>query len=154
MHERYRSTAASSTRCGLHRLDCNCPLLASNIRRVGARLWPPARALSCHLSGSYLWASPAIALYDTFAHDPRLSNDVRTAAANASRAVGDLGLAHKKSHGFAPFSGTDYRDAVGPTVHFATNHGQLDPWAPKVSQTHTAFYEEVGAGKLDRALLA
>jgi hypothetical protein len=97
---------------------------------------------------------PAMALYDTFAGDTRLSNDVRSAAATASKAVGELVLAHSESHGFAPFGGADYRDAVGPTVHFATNPGQLDPWAPKVSETHTAFYKEVGAAKLDRALLA
>jgi hypothetical protein len=97
---------------------------------------------------------PAMALYDTFAADTRLSNDVRTAAATASKAVGDLVLAHAESHGFAPFGGADYRDAVGPTVHFATSAGQLDPWAPKVSETHTAFYKEVGASKLDHALLA
>jgi hypothetical protein len=97
---------------------------------------------------------PAIALYDTFAGDPRLSNDVRAAAANASKAVGDIVLAHKESKDFAAFGGADYRDAVGPTVHFATNPGQLDPWAPKVSETHTAFYKEVGAKKLDHALLA
>jgi hypothetical protein len=97
---------------------------------------------------------PAIALYDTFAGDMRLSNDIRAAAAGASKAVGDLVLAHKESHGFEPFGGADYRDAVGPTVHFATNPGQLDPWAPKVSETHTAFYKEVGASKLDHALLA
>jgi hypothetical protein len=97
---------------------------------------------------------PAIALYDTFADDPRLSRDVRNAAKAASAAVGDLVLAHKESHGFAPFGGADYRDAVGPTVHFATSPGQLDPWAPKVSETHTAFYNEVGAKKLDHALLA
>jgi len=97
---------------------------------------------------------PAIALYDTFAQDTRLSNDVRNAAANASKAVGDLVLAHKESKDFAAFGGADYRDAVGPTVHFATTPGQLDPWAPKVSETHTAFYKEVGAAKLDKALLA
>ena len=97
---------------------------------------------------------PAIALYDTFAADTRLSNDVRSAAATASSAVGDLVLAHAESHGFAPFDGADYRDAVGPTVHFATTPRQLDPWAPAISETHTAFYKEVGAPKLDRALLA
>jgi hypothetical protein len=97
---------------------------------------------------------PAMALYDTFAQDTRLSNDVRTAAATASKAVGDLVLAHGESHGFIPFGGADYRDAVGPTVHFATTPEQRDPWAPKVSETHTAFYKEVGAAKLDRALLA
>jgi hypothetical protein len=97
---------------------------------------------------------PAIALYDTFANDARLSNDVRSAATAASKAVGDLVLAHGESHGFAPFGGADYRDAIGPTVHFATSPGQLDPWSPKVSETHTAFYKEVGASKLDHALLA
>jgi hypothetical protein len=97
---------------------------------------------------------PAIALYDTFASDARLSNDVRSAATAASKAVGDLVLAHGESHGFAPFAGADYRDAVGPTVHFATTPGQVDPWAPKISETHTAFYKEVGASKLDHALLA
>jgi hypothetical protein len=107
-------------------------------------------------NGNLPWHAdrPAMALYDTFAQDARLSNDVRTAAANASKAVGDIVLAHSESHGFAPFGGADYRDAVGPTVHFATNPGQLDPWAPKVSETHTAFYKEVGAAKLDHALLA
>ena len=97
---------------------------------------------------------PAIALYDTFASDTRLSNDVRTAAAGASKAVGDIVLAHKESKDFAAFGGADYRDAIGPTVHFATNKGQLDPWAPKVTETLTAFYKEVGAAKLDHALLA
>jgi hypothetical protein len=97
---------------------------------------------------------PAIALYDTFARDARLSNDVRAAAANAAHAIGDLVLAHAESRGFAPFGGADYRDAAGPTVHFATSAKQLDPWAPKVSETHTAFYKEVGAAKLDNALLA
>jgi hypothetical protein len=97
---------------------------------------------------------PAIALYDTFAQDSRLSNDVRSAAANASKAVGDIVFAHKESHGFIPFGGADYRDAAGPTVHFATTPKQVDPWAPKISETHTAFYKEVGAAKLDHALLA
>jgi hypothetical protein len=105
--------------------------------------------------GSLPWHAdrPAIALYDTFAHDTRLSSDIRTAAGVASTAVGDIVLAHSESRGFAPFGGADYRDAAGPTVHFATTRGQLDPWAPKVSETHTAFYKEVGATKLDHALL-
>jgi hypothetical protein len=97
---------------------------------------------------------PAIALYDTFAQDTRLSNDVRNAATAASKAVSDLVLAHKESTSFGPFEGTNYKDAVGPTVHFATSRDQLDPWAPKISETHTAFYKDVGAHKLDHALLA
>ena len=106
--------------------------------------------------GSLPWHAdrPAMALYDTLASDTRLPNDVRTAAATASGAVGDLVLAHGESHGFDPFGGADYRDAAGPTVHFATSAKQLDPWAPKISETHTAFYKEVGAAKLDHALLA
>jgi hypothetical protein len=97
---------------------------------------------------------PAIALYDTFASDTRLSNDVRTAAATAAKAVSDLVIAHKESNGFGPFDGASYKDAVGPTVHFATSRDQLDPWAPKMSETHTAFYKDVGGRKLDHALLA
>jgi len=97
---------------------------------------------------------PAIALYDTFAKDARLSDDVRTAAKAASGAVRDLVLAHGESKGFEPFDGASYKDAIGPTVHFATSKGQLDPWAPQISETHTAFYKDVGAQKLDHALLA
>jgi hypothetical protein len=97
---------------------------------------------------------PAIALYDTFARDTRLSDDVRNAASAAAKAVGDLVLAHGESKSFEPFAGASYTDAVGPTVHFATSKGQLDPWAPKISETHTAFYKDVGASKLDHALLA
>ncbi len=106
--------------------------------------------------GSLPWHSdrPAIALYDAFANDTRLDANVRAAASTAAGAVGDLILAHGESRAFAPFAGASYRDAVGPTVHFATSRDQLDPWAPKVSETHTAFYKEVGAAKVDRALLA
>ena len=57
---------------------------------------------------------PAIALYDSFAQDTRLSNDVRSAATAAAKAVADIVLAHGESHGFAPFGGADYRDAVAP----------------------------------------
>jgi hypothetical protein len=106
--------------------------------------------------GSLPWHAdrPAIALYDAFAADARLTPDVRAAAASASSAVGDLILAHRESRAFAPFGGASYRDAVGPTVHFATSRDQLDPWAPRMSETHTAFYKDVGAAKVDRALLA
>jgi hypothetical protein len=97
---------------------------------------------------------PAIALYDTFAKDTRLSDDIRTAAKAASGAVRNLVLAHGESKGFEPFDGASYKDAVGPTVHFATSKGQLDPWAPQISETHTAFYKDVGARQLDHALLA
>jgi hypothetical protein len=106
--------------------------------------------------GSLPWHAdrPAIALYDTFAQDSRLSNDVRTAAAEAAKRVGDLVLAHAESRAFPAFDGASYTDAVGPTVHFATSRGQLDPWAPRMTETHTAFYKDVGAARLDHALLA
>ena len=46
-----------------------------------------------------------------------------------------------------------YRDAAGPTVHFPIAPGERDPWAPEVSETHTAFAKAVGENRLDRALL-
>jgi hypothetical protein len=106
--------------------------------------------------GSLPWHAdrPAIALYNAFASDTRLSHDLRQLAADAAKVVGDLVLAHGESRGFAPFGGKSYGDAAGLTVHFATSRDELNPWAPKVSETNTAFYQEVGAAKLDRALLA
>jgi len=97
---------------------------------------------------------PAIALYDTFAADERLPQNVRRDAAKAAAAVGDTIVAHAERGDFAPFGGADYRDAVGPTVHFATTPEERDPWAPQVSETHTTFAKEVGENRLDRALLA
>ncbi len=82
---------------------------------------------------------PAIAMYDTIAHDERLSNSVRAAAAAASSAVGDIVLAHRESAHFTPFNGASYRDAAGPTVHAPVTQRQIDPWAPKISETNNAF---------------
>jgi hypothetical protein len=95
---------------------------------------------------------PAIALYDAFARDARLDKGVREAAARAADAIGNTILAHRESKDFAPFNDADYRDAVGPTVHFPLTRGQIDPWAPAVSETDNAFYKSVGAGELTRAL--
>ena len=95
---------------------------------------------------------PAMAVYDTLAADQRLPDAIRHDATLASKAVADTIVAHAESHGFGPFGGSDYRDAVGPTIHFATTPGERDPWAPNVSETDTKFYREVGAAKLDRAL--
>jgi hypothetical protein len=81
-----------------------------------------------------------------------LPSDVREAAVEAEKAVDALVLAHNESRGFAPFAGTSYADAAGPTVHFASNAAERDPWAPKISETDTAFYAKVGADALDRAL--
>ena len=148
----------ATMRTAVKQLDRSLTAATRNDDRTQAAILDDARSVDGMVrfdQGGLPWHAdrPAIALYDTFAQDTRLSNDVRTAAATASKAVGDLVLAHNESHGFAPFGGADYRDAVGPTVHFATDPKQLDPWAPKISETHTAFYKEVGAAKLDHALL-
>lgn len=95
---------------------------------------------------------PAMALYDAFAGDARLPDDLRSAAKRAEGAVNDLVIAHGESKAFAPFGGTSYADAAGPTVHFATSSDERDPWAPQISETNTAFYDAVGAKKMDRVL--
>ena len=95
---------------------------------------------------------PAIALYDTLAADERLPAAVRRDATRASAAVANTIVSHAESRGFGPFEGADYRDAVGPTVHFATSAAERDPMAPRISETNTQFYREVGAARLDRAL--
>src|ERR1700676_764993 len=95
---------------------------------------------------------PALALYDTFAEDGRLSGSVRSSAQAASAAIRQTVLAHRESGDFAPFADADYGDAVGPTVHFPVNGAQIDPWAPKVSETDNAFYKAVGADKLTKAV--
>ncbi len=153
------ATKIASMRSAVKTLDKALTTAAKGSDGAQAAILDDARSVDGMVrfdDGKLPWHAdrPAMALYDTFAQDTRLSNDVRSAAMIASKGVGDLVLAHGESHGFAPFGGADYRDAIGPTVHFAASPGQLDPWAPKVSETHTAFYKEVGAAKLDRALLA
>lgn len=95
---------------------------------------------------------PAIALYSTIASDARLSQSVRAAAASASKAVGALVLAHRESQDFPPFGGSDYRDAVGPTVHAPIDAAQVDPWAPAVSETQNRFFKAVDGEKFVAAL--
>lgn len=95
---------------------------------------------------------PALALYDAFARDARLPGGVRTAAASARDAVAATVLAHAESRAYAPYGGTDYGDAAGPTVHFPTTAKQRDPWAPDLSETDNAFYARVGAARVDQAL--
>jgi hypothetical protein len=95
---------------------------------------------------------PAMALYGTFAHDGRLSDGVRNAATQARDAVAATVLAHRESGAFEPFAGSDYSDAVGPTVHFPVNARQIDSWAPDISETHNAFYADVGAGALAKVV--
>ena len=95
---------------------------------------------------------PAIALYDAFAGDASLPQDLRDAARAAAEATGALVLAHKESRGFRFFDGSDYRDAAGPTVHAPLTKDQIDPWAPRVSETNNAFYDAVRQGDFVHAI--
>jgi hypothetical protein len=95
---------------------------------------------------------PALALYSTFAEDGRLPNAVRSAAQGANDAVRATVLAHRESDDFAPFDHADYSDAAGPTVHFATRRNEVDPWAPRVSETNTAFFKSVDGARVDGAV--
>ena len=86
---------------------------------------------------------PALAVYGTIAADGRLPQNVRSAAAAAADSVVATVLAHGESGAFAPFGGSDFSDAAGPTVHFPVRVGQIDPWAPAVSETNNSFYRAV-----------
>ena len=94
---------------------------------------------------------PALALYGTFAQDGRLGEDVREAARTAAGAIAATVMAHGESSAFAPFNAS-YDDAAGPTVHFPTTRGAIDPWKPKMSETDNAFYRDVAGGALANAL--
>jgi hypothetical protein len=95
---------------------------------------------------------PAIALYDAIAADTNLASQLRDDARAAAEATRALVLAHKESRGFGPFGGTSYADAAGPTIHAPLCAKQLDPWAPKISETHNAFYDAVDQAKFVRAI--
>ncbi|MBV8727559.1 MAG: hypothetical protein JO233_07220, partial [Candidatus Eremiobacteraeota bacterium] len=86
---------------------------------------------------------PAIALYSALARDSRLDDGLRAKAREAAAAVAATVIAHRESSDAVPFGDADYRDAVGPTVHFPTNRAEIDPWAPRVSETDNAFYKRV-----------
>lgn len=88
---------------------------------------------------------PAVALYDTLANDSRLDDALRNDAKSAAHSVASIVLAHKESRDFEPFDGSNYADAVGPTVHFPVNAKQIDPWAPHVSETHNRFFAATDA---------
>jgi hypothetical protein len=95
----------------------------------------------------------AMAFYDKVASDGRVSEALRADARNAGSAVGDLVLAHRESNGFGPFGGSDYSDAVGPTVHLPTSKHQIDPWAQAgITETHNAFYQKTDEGAMTRVL--
>ncbi len=58
----------------------------------------------------------------------------------------------QESRRFGPFDGSSYADAVGPTIHAPLSAKQLDPWAPKISETNNAFYDAVDQAKFVRAV--
>jgi hypothetical protein len=96
---------------------------------------------------------PAMAVYGTIAADGRLSNEVRAQARVAASAVENLVVAHRESDGFAPFDGSDYSDAAGPTVHLPLSQRQIDPWRNKgISETDNAFYRAVDGDRLAGAI--
>jgi len=95
---------------------------------------------------------PAIALYNTLANDSRLDDGLRSAAKTAAQSVGSLIVAHAESHDFQPFDGSDYSDAVGPTVHFPVKASQIDPWGPKVTETHNHFFAQTDAAAAERVI--
>jgi hypothetical protein len=95
---------------------------------------------------------PAIALYDTIARDTRLGSAIRDAAANAAQSVRGIVLAHGETSEFEPFGGSSYKDAAGPTVHFPISQSQVDPWAPKISETHNRFFTETHAAAAEGVL--
>ncbi len=95
---------------------------------------------------------PALALYSKIASDARLDAPLREAAADAGASVRALVVAHGESDSFEPFGGSDYRDAIGPTVHFPVTKRSVDPWAPRVTETHNAFFAETDAAAAERVL--
>lgn len=103
---------------------------------------------------TYPWKGdrPAEAAYGAIAADTRLPDAVRADATAAAQATRALVIAHAESHGFVPFRGASYDDAAGPTVHLPVRPDERDPWAPAISETHTAFANTVDAAKLDRLL--
>ena len=85
------------------------------------------------------WRSdrPALELYLTIAADPRLPRDVRSDAYGLARSIAEIILAHGESVNFKGFD-ADYRDAIGPTVHFPTSEMDIDPDAPSICETAAA----------------
>jgi hypothetical protein len=95
---------------------------------------------------------PAIAMYDALAADGKLPPQLRDESRAAADATRALVIAHKESRKFGPFDGASYADAVGPTIHAPVSQKQIDPWAPKISETHNAFYDAVDQAKFVRAV--
>jgi hypothetical protein len=95
---------------------------------------------------------PAIAVYTSVASDGSLPAQLRADARAAADATRALVMAHKESRGFGPFDGSNYADAVGPTIHAPLCAKQIDPWASRgISETNNAFYDSVDQAKFVRA---
>lgn len=95
---------------------------------------------------------PAPALYAKIANDDHLNTQLRRAASAAESSVLALVIAHGESGSFAPFDGSDYRDAIGPTVHFPVTKNSVDPWAPRITETRNTFFAETDAAAAERVL--
>lgn len=130
----------------------SAPATIANLRHDASRV--PGMVRFPEAGPSMPWHAdrPALALYAKFASDNRLNPQLRTAALRAESSVRDLVMAHGESSSFEPFGGADYRDAIGPTVHFPLSKNSIDPWAPRISETHNRFFQETGARAAERAL--
>lgn len=95
---------------------------------------------------------PAIALYSKISADDRLDPQLRATAADAAQSIRALITAHAESASFEPFGGSDYRDAIGPTVHFPVTKRSIDPWAPRIAETRNTFFTETDAAAAERVL--
>jgi hypothetical protein len=152
-----KKTAAVAA--SIKELDAALVHAASGDRSVRSAIREDARAIDGMVrfpEGDKLpWRAdrPAIALYQTFSEDGRLSPEVRAAALHASNAIADTVLAHRESDDFAPFNDADYSNAYGPTVHFPVARNQVDTWAKNgISETDNAFYRSVGAADLAKVV--
>ena len=97
---------------------------------------------------------PAIAFYDKLASDARLSaRRSRATRGPPPRRYARSLLSHRESDDFKAFGGSDYSDAVGPTVHLPTSRRQIDPWASAgVTETDNAFYDAVDEDAMTRVI--
>lgn len=80
---------------------------------------------------------PAMEVYLMLSRDQRLPHDVRKSALALAQRISDIILFHRESSNTKGFD-ADYRDAIGPTVHFPTRQIDIDPDAPAICETAAA----------------